>query len=67
MYRKNYTYITTSYDRKIGQLRKDDYLKIKQIIDLYLEDIQGIDTTTNDEINDLKTLVWKVDHQIERL
>ena len=67
MYRKNPIYRTTTYDRKIGQLRKEDYLKIRQDLNLYLEKQQSIDTTTNDEINDLKTLIWKVDHQAERM
>lgn len=67
MYRKNPIYRTTTYDRKIGQLRKEDYLKIRQVLNLYLEEQQSIDTTTNDEINDLKTLIWKVDHQAERM
>ncbi|MDC4563740.1 hypothetical protein NQ786_18645 [Acinetobacter baumannii] len=67
MYRKNPIYRTTTYDRKIGQLRKEDYLKIRQVLNLYLEKQQSIDTTTNDEINDLKTLIWKVDHQAERM
>ncbi|HGW3827932.1 MULTISPECIES: hypothetical protein [Acinetobacter] len=67
MYRKNPIYRTTTYDRKVGQLRKEDYLKIRQILNLYLEEQQSIDTTTNDEINDLKTLIWKVDHQAERM
>lgn len=66
-YRKNPIYRSVVYDRKIGQLRKEDYLKIKQILDLYLADIQDADTTKNDEINDLKTLIWKVNHQNERL
>ena len=67
MYRKNPIYRTTTYDRKVGQLRKEDYLKIRQVLNLYLEEQQSIDTTTNDEINDLKTLIWKVDHQAERM
>ncbi|MDD2946257.1 MAG: hypothetical protein PHG15_10825 [Acinetobacter sp.] len=67
MYRKNPIYRTTTYDRKVGQLRKEDYLKIRQVLNLYLEKQQSIDTTTNDEINDLKTLIWKVDHQAERM
>lgn len=67
MYRKNPIYRTTTYDRKVGQLRKEDYLKIRQILNLYLEEQQSIDTTTNDEVNDLKTLIWKVDHQAERM
>ncbi|KGT48122.1 hypothetical protein [Acinetobacter sp. HR7] len=67
MYKKNPIYRTTTYDRKVGQLRKEDYLKIRQILNLYLEEQQSIDTTTNDEINDLKTLIWKVDHQAERM
>ncbi|MCO8060296.1 hypothetical protein [Acinetobacter towneri] len=67
MYRKNPIYRTTTYDRKVGQLRKEDYLKIRQVLNLYLEEQQSIDTTTNDEINDLKTLIWKVDHQTKRM
>lgn len=67
MYRKNPIYRTTTYDRKVGQLRKEDYLKIRQVLNLYLEEQQSIDTTTNDEINDLKTLIWKVDHQAKRM
>ena len=66
-YRKNPIYRSVVYDRKIGQLLKADYLKIKQILDLHLKELQDIDTTTNDEINDLKTLIWKVNHQAERL
>lgn len=66
-YRKNPIYRSVVYDRKIGQLLKVDYLKIKQVLDLYLEDIQNSSTTTNDEINDLKTLIWKVNHQADRL
>jgi len=66
-YRKNPSYQSVTYDRKIGQLRKEDYLKIKQVLDLHLKDIQSSSTATNDEINGLKTLVWKVNHQAERL
>lgn len=63
-YRKNAVYRTIVYDRKVGQLRKEDYLKIKKILDLYLEHIQSNDVTTNNELNDLKTLIWKVEHQV---
>jgi len=66
-YRKNPIYRSVVYDRKIGQLLKADYLKIKQLLDLHLEELQSINTTTNDEINDLKKLLWKVNHQAERL
>lgn len=66
-YRKNPIYRTVVYDRKIGQLLKLDYLKIRQILDFYLEQTQKLDATTNDEINDLKKLIWKLDHQIQRL
>ena len=67
MYRKNPIYRTIVYDRKVGQLRKEDYLEIKKILDLYLDNLQDIDTTTNNELNDLKTLIWKVEHQVKRL
>lgn len=67
MYRKNSIYRTIVYDRKVGQLRKEDYLKIKQILDLHLEHVQSNDVTTNNELNDLKTLIWKVEHQVARL
>lgn len=56
-----------NYDRRIGVLRKDDYTRIQFVLEGYLEEIQDSDETTNEEINDLKTLIWKVNHQLEKM
>ncbi len=65
--RRNALHASVNYDRRIGVLRKDDYTRIQFVLEGYLEKIQDSDETTNEEINDLKTLIWKVNHQLEKM
>jgi len=67
MTRLRHLYATTSYNRKIGVLLKDDYLFIRECLENYLEYIQGLDIDNHDEIYRLKILFIKLDHQINRL
>lgn len=67
MTRLRHLYATTSYNRKIGVLVKDDYLFMRECLETYLEHIQGLGIDNHDEIDRLKILFIKLDHQINRL
>ena len=67
MTRLRHLYATTSYNRKIGVLVKDDYLFMRECLENYLEYIQGLDIDNHDEIDILKILFIKLDHHINRL
>lgn len=63
----NPIYSTTRYDRKIGVLRKEDYVFIRQCLERYLVHLQLQDTDNSVEIDALKLFFIKLDHTINRL
>ncbi len=65
--RFNSIYSTTRYDRKIGVLRKEDYVFMRQCLERYLVYLQSQDTDNSVEIDALKVFFIKLDHTINRL
>ena len=65
--RFNPIYSTTRYDRKIGVLRKEDYVFMRQCLEQYLVHLQSQDTDNSVEIDALKVFFIKLDHTINRL
>ena len=65
--RFNSIYSTTRYDRKIGVLRKEDYVFMRQCLERYLVYLQSQDTDNSVEIDVLKVFFIKLDHTINRL
>ncbi|MDC5516951.1 hypothetical protein NRA64_09105 [Acinetobacter baumannii] len=52
------------YSRSIGKLRDQDYQYIVQLLEQHLNCIQSNLTSTNEEINDIKLLIQKIQHHI---
>lgn len=52
------------YSRSIGKLRDEDYHYIIQLLEQHLNCIQSNFNSTNEEINDIKLLIQKIDHHI---
>lgn len=65
--RFNSIYSTTRYDRKIGVLRKEDYVFMRQCLERYLVHLQLQKTDNSMEIDALKVFFIKLDHTINRL
>lgn len=65
--RFNSIYSTTRYDRKIGVLRKEDYVFMRQCLERYLVHLQFQNTDNSAEIDALKVFFIKLDHTIKRL
>lgn len=65
--RFNSIYSTTRYDRKIGVLRKEDYVFMRQCLERYLVHLQLQNTDNSAEIDSLKVFFIKLDHTIKRL
>ena len=65
--RFNPIYSTTRYDRKIGVLRKEDYVFMRQCLERYLVHLQLQNTDNSAEIDSLKVFFIKLDHTINRL
>ena len=63
----NPIYSTTRYDRKIGVLRKEDYVFMRQCLERYLVHLQLQNTDNSAEIDALKVFFIKLDHTINRL
>ena len=65
--RFNSIYSTTRYDRKIGVLRKEDYVFMRQCLERYLIYLQSQSIDNSIEIDALKVFFIKLDHTIKRL
>jgi len=59
-------YRTGFYNRNIGVLNKSDFIFIRDSLEKYLDQIRELDIDNYDEIDRLKLLFIKLDHQIER-
>ena len=59
-------YKTVNYDRKIGVLLKSDYLFISDLLERQLEVMQSLDIDNHKEIDRLKILFIKLEHQIQQ-
>jgi len=59
-------YRTGFYNRNIGVLNKSDFIFIRDSLEKYLDQIRELDIDNHDEIDRLKILFIKLDHQIER-
>jgi len=59
-------YKTFTYDRKIGVLTKHDFELIRCSLESYLAQICKLEIDNHNEIEQLKLLFIKLDHQIER-
>lgn len=59
-------YRTGFYNRNIGVLNKSDFIFIRDSLEKYLDQIRELDIDNHDEIDRLKLLFIKLDHQIER-
>jgi len=59
-------YRTGFYNRNIGVLNKSDFIFIRDSLEKYLDHIRELDIDNHDEIDQLKLLFIKLDHQIER-
>lgn len=59
-------YRTGFYNRNIGVLNKSDYVFMRECLEKYLGEIQQLDIDNYEEIDQLKLLFIKLDHQIER-
>ena len=59
-------YKTVSYDRKIGVLRKEDYVFMRECLERYSIQISLLDIDNHDEIMMLKLLFIKLEHQIQQ-
>ncbi|OTG80346.1 hypothetical protein B9T27_13370 [Acinetobacter sp. ANC 4648] len=59
-------YRATSYDRNKGVLLKSDYVFMLESLESYIGHIQSLDIDNHEEIDRLKLLFIKLDHQIQR-
>jgi len=59
-------YRTGFYNRNIGVLNKSDFIFMRDSLEKYLDEIRELDIDNYDEIDRLKLLFIKLDHQIER-
>ena len=66
MERNRHIYKTVSYDRKIGVLLKTDYLFIQDLLERQLVVMQSLDIDNHKEIDRLKILFIKLEHEIQR-
>lgn len=60
-------YKSFAYDRNKGVLLKSDYEFMRDSLESYLAHIQSLDTDNHEEIDRLKLLFIKLDHQIDRM
>lgn len=54
------------YRRSIGVMRQDDWQQLVEMLDEYLIYVQEDDSSSNDKINDVKLLIHKLQHHIDR-
>ena len=62
-----YLYGTVLYNRNKGVLRKEDYVFMRECLEKHLENMQLSNEDYSSEIDQLKVLFIKLDHQINRL
>ena len=58
---------TVYYNRKIGVLRKEDYIFMRECLEQHLIHLQSQDADKSIEIDELKVFFIKLDHTINRL
>lgn len=54
------------YRRSIGTMRKEDWHQLIEMLNEYLNYVQEDDSSSNDKINDVKLLIHKLQHHIDR-
>ncbi|HHW53340.1 hypothetical protein ABFP04_13400 [Acinetobacter towneri] len=54
------------YKRSIGAMRKEDWKKLVEMLGDYLVYVQADDCSSNDKINDVKLLIHKLQHHLDR-
>lgn len=54
------------YKRSIGVMRQDDWHQLIEMLNEYLVYVQQDVSSTNDKINDIKLLIHKLEHHIDR-
>ena len=54
------------YRRSIGVMRQDDWQQLVEMLNEYLNYVQEDDNSSNDKINDVKLLIHKLQHHIDR-
>lgn len=54
------------YKRSIGAMRKEDWQQLIEMLNEYLIYVQEDDHSSNDKINDVKLLIHKLHHHIDR-
>ncbi|WP_245114281.1 hypothetical protein [Acinetobacter pittii] len=54
------------YRRSIGVMRQDDWQQLVEMLNEYLNYVQEDDDSSNDKINDVKLLIHKLQHYIDR-
>jgi hypothetical protein len=60
-------YATGYYNRKIGMLRKEDYIYMRECLEHHLDFLQSQTIDKSIEIDELKVFFIKLDHTINRL
>ena len=54
------------FNRSIGVMRKENWQQLIEILDEYLIYVQQDQNSTNDKINDVKLIIHKLQHYIDR-
>lgn len=53
------------YKRSIGVMRQDDWQQIMNMLNHYLQYVQDDLVSTNDQINDIKLMIHKLQHHLD--
>ncbi|MFU8928291.1 hypothetical protein [Acinetobacter puyangensis] len=53
------------YRRSIGVMRQDDWQELMNMLNHYLQYVQNDPASSNDQINDIKLLIHKLQHHID--
>jgi len=67
MIQNKHLYRTVSYDRSKGVLTKDDYLYMRDLLEIALQELQNSDSDRDSEIDRLKQFFIKFDHHVARM
>ena len=54
------------YRRSIGVMRQDDWQELIEMLNEYLIYVQEDDHSSNDKINEVKILIHKLQHHMDR-
>lgn len=54
------------YRRSIGVMRQDDWQELIEMLNEYLICVQEDDHSSNDKINEVKILIHKLQHHMDR-